>query len=80
MAFLTVTPSKGHVTIALPNDLANATLIVTNPSGAIIERRAAVGSMRGQTLQLNFPSNQWFVPVRIVSNGQTFTQKILIQK
>ena len=74
-------PSKGHFKIALPNDLNNATVIVTNASGAIVERRAAVSTMRGQTLQFDLSrQTTGLYLVRIVSNGKTFTQKIFIQK
>lgn len=74
-------PSTGRFTIALPNDLNNATITVTSAGGSIIDRRQVVGNRGGQTLQLDLsgrPNGLYLV--RFVSGGKTYTHKLLIQK
>lgn len=74
-------PSTGRFTVALPVDVNNASIVITNASGAVIERRQAVSTIGGQTLQLDLSgkANGLYL-LRIVSGGNTYTQKLLIQK
>jgi hypothetical protein len=74
-------PSTGRFTVSLPNDLSNATVLITNANGIIIERRQLNGNQAGQTLQLDLSgkANGVYL-VRIISGGKAYTQKLLIQK
>jgi len=74
-------PSTGRFTVSLPGDLGNATVLITNVNGIIIERRQLNGIQAGQTLQLDLSSRANGVYlVRIVSGNKAYTQKLLIQK
>jgi hypothetical protein len=74
-------PSTGRFVIVLPEELRNASVVVTNASGVVIERRAAVSRPGGQTMQLDLSGRaNGFYIVRIVSGGKTYTQKLLVQK
>jgi hypothetical protein len=79
--FVGPNPSNGRFTVGLPDHLNNATIIVTNASGMVIERRAGISSLNGQTLQLDLSRQAGgLYMVRIVSGGQTYTNKILVRK
>ena len=74
-------PSTGRFTVSIPDNMNNAQVIVTNASGAIVERRTSLTTRNGQVLQfdLSAQSNGLYI-VRVVSGSKSYTQKILIQK
>ena len=74
-------PSAGRFTVTLPVELNNATIIVTDASGAVVQRRQSVNTIGGQTLQLDLSGHaNGLYMLHIVSGSKIFTQKLMIQK
>jgi hypothetical protein len=74
-------PSAGRFTVTLPVELNNATIIVTDASGAVVQRRQSVNTIGGQTLQLDLSGRaNGLYMLRIVSGSKIFTQKLMLQK